>query len=111
MSETVPEPQPQQALDQRVSSLETGQENLTDKVDKILGIVSGGGHDDDPTGGQDKTGGATVAQEIREGVDRLKALADTAEAKSKAKPKAETVEPEKPPVPPVRRVTKWMWGE
>jgi hypothetical protein len=110
MSETVPEPQPQQALDQRVSSLETGQENLTDKVDKILGIVSGGGHDDDPTGGQDKTGGATVAQEIREGVDRLKALAD-AQEKAGAKPKAETVEPEKPPVPPVRRITKFMWGE
>jgi hypothetical protein len=109
MSESVPEPKPEEALDQRVSSLETGQENLSGKLDKILGIISGGGHDDDPTGGGDKTGGTTVAQEIREGVDRLKALADASEAK--AKPKEEpVVEPEKPPVPPVRKIEKFMWG-
>jgi hypothetical protein len=110
MSESVPEPAPEQGLDSRVSSLETGQENLSGKLDKILGIISGdGGHEGEVSGKQEGAG-TTVAHEIREGVDRLKALADAAEAKSKTKPKAEPVEPEKAPVPPVRRITKWMWG-
>ena len=108
MSESVPEPNPEQGLDSRVSSLETGQENLSGKLDKVLSIISGDRHDESPTDPKEGAG-TTVAHEIREGVDRLKALAD-AQEKAGAKPKAETVEPEKAPVPPVRRVTKFMWG-
>ena len=39
MADTEGDPAPEQGLDGRVSSLETGQESLTQKLDKLLGIV------------------------------------------------------------------------
>jgi hypothetical protein len=47
--EPEPEPGPDKGLDARVSTLESGQESLSDRVDEILGIVKGK-HDGDPTG-------------------------------------------------------------
>ena len=101
-----PEPKPDDGLGQRVTSLEAGQTTLTEKVDQILGIVSGDGGQpkQDETVAADQ--GTNVAHEIREGVDRLKALADRQEASSKkAEPKQE---PEKPPEPMPRRVERLM---
>ena len=39
MAENDADPAPEQGLDQRVSSLETGQESMSQKLDKLLGIV------------------------------------------------------------------------
>ena len=108
-------PPPNQELDQRVSSLETGQESLSQKLDKLLGIVGGGGHDDDPTGDpKDPGGGTNVAHEIRQQLDardakkaeedRQAGLHSTVdELKTKVTELAE-----KPPAPMPRRIEKLM---
>ena len=108
-------PPPNQELDQRVSSLETGQESLSQKLDKLLGIVGGGGHDDDPTGDpKDPGGGTNVAHEIRQQLDardakkaeedRQAGLRSTVdELKTKVTELAE-----KPPAPMPRRIEKLM---
>jgi hypothetical protein len=107
-----PDPAPEQGLDQRVSSLETGQQSLSEKLDKVLGIVSGG-HDDqgsDPDG----KGSPNIAHEIRAQLDARDARdREDAEKKSIAEQLAATQAKvaelaEKPPAPMPRRVEKIM---
>jgi hypothetical protein len=109
------QPQPEQDIDRRVASLETGQENLSQKLDKILGIMGGGDdHDAEGSGQPEQGGGATIAHEIRQQLDKR-----DAEAKKKAdedgiknelgEVKAKLSElAEKPPAPMPRRVEKLM---
>ena len=97
-AEPTPDPPKEEGnLPARVDTIES-------KVDQILGILSGGGQpkQDETVSADQET---NVAHEIREGVDRLKALADRQEANSKAEPKQE---PEKPPEPMPRRVERLM---
>lgn len=92
MSEQVPEPQPEQPIDQRVTALESGQESLTEKVDKILGIVSKG-HDPQPTEPVTTAdpAPADMAEQMRQAVRDVHAERDQADAGK------HTPVPEKPP--------------
>lgn len=85
MSESVPEPQPEQSLDKRVGALETGQESLAEKVDKILGIVSGG-HKQEPTESVTTADqpAADMAEQMRQAVRDVHAERDQADAGKKA---------------------------
>ena len=71
------EGQQDQALGERVTSLEAGQETLTSKVDRILNIVSGsggGGHDGEPTEPEPRGGTpGGIAHQIREQLDKAQA--------------------------------------
>lgn len=115
MADPVEDPKPEQALDQRVSSLETGQESITQKIDKLLGLVSGDGHDDEGTDDPGQPGvGTNIAHEIRQQLD-AKAKEDAAKAKEdglhqtvgELKTKVSELA-EKPPAPMPRRVEKLM---
>src|SRR5277367_6937970 len=115
MADPVEDPKPEQALDQRVSSLETGQETITQKIDKLLGLVSGDGHDDEGTDDPGQPGGGTnIAHEIRQQLDERDAAAKkkadedglrgtVGELQTKLAELAE-----KPPAPMPRRVEKLM---
>lgn len=93
MSEQVPEPQPEQPIDQRVTALESGQESLTEKVDKILGIVSGdrGPKDDEASTTVADPAPADMAEQMRQAVRDVHAERDQADAGK------HTPVPEKPP--------------
>jgi hypothetical protein len=101
-------------VDQRIASLEAGQTGLEHKIDRILGIISGPGHDDDPGDGGQPAGGQSIAHEIRAQLDArdAKAKADSEAASVKdelGQVKAKVAElAEKPPAPMPRRVEKLM---
>lgn len=107
---------PGDGLDQRVAKLETGQSTLEDKVDKILGIVSGGHGEDGGQGGHEEqpSGGPTIAHEIRAQLDERdrKAAAEAerqAGSDRLAAAEAKLAElSEKPPEPMPRRVERIM---
>jgi hypothetical protein len=113
MTDPVEDPQPEQGIDQRVSSLEAGQESLSQKLDKILGIVGGagpaeGGHPD-----EDK-GAPNIAHEIRAQLDQRDAAAKKKADEDSVKDelgqvKAKVAElAEKAPEPMPRRVERIM---
>jgi hypothetical protein len=114
MSDSVTEPQGEEPLDKRVSSLEAGQDSLSQKLDRILGIVGGGGHDEEPTDQPAQGGAPNIAHEIRQQLDerdRKKADDDRQaglhstvdELKTKVSELTE-----KPPAPLPRRIEKLM---
>src|SRR5258708_5635142 len=110
--ETAPEGN---STDQRIASLEAGQESLGGKIDRILGIISGGGpDDDDPGDGGQPAGAPNIAHEIRAQLDerdaKAKADADAASVKDEiGGVKAKVAElAEKPPAPMPRRVEQIM---
>ena len=103
-------------LDARVSALETGQQGLSDKIDLVLGKLSGSsdrtggrGHEADPTG-------RSTADEIREQLEerdrRAAAAAREKNSDSRLAGLEETVGrlTEAKPTEPVRKLTKAMWG-
>lgn len=107
------EPGGTETLDDRVSQLETGQQSLTEKIDKLLGIVSGGGDkpDGEPPAPRQPS---NIAEEIRAQLDE-RDRRDQAAADDKARgDRLAAVETkvaelaEKPPVTPPRRVEKLM---
>lgn len=106
------EPGATETLDDRVSQLETGQQSLTEKIDKLLGIVSGGG--DKPDGESAPRPPSNIAEEIRAQLDERDrrdqaAAADKARADWEAGVETRLTElAEKPPVTPPRRVEKLM---
>ena len=65
---------PEQGLDQRVSSLETGQESMSQKLDKLLGIVGADSGQDGGDGGHEPEG-TNIAHEIRTQLDARDAAA------------------------------------
>jgi hypothetical protein len=109
-----PTPPPATGLDQRVESLEHGQESLSHKLDRILGVISGGSEDDDPGDGGQQAGAPNIAEEIRAQLDArdAKARSDAEAASVKdelGQVKAKVAElAEKPPAPMPRRVEKLM---
>jgi uncharacterized protein YceH (UPF0502 family) len=102
-------------LDARVGQLETGQASISDKVDRILGIIGGGGNDSGGTSSEaDQGKPANVAEEIRRQIEARDAR-DAAAADDQARTDrlgaletklAELAE--KPPEPMPRRVEKLM---
>lgn len=111
------ESQPDESLGARVGQLEAGQDSLAGKVDKILGIISGGGGQDGDGGGhgEEPTGGApNIAHEIRAQLaERDRKSREDAEKKTLsdelAGVKARIAElAEKQPEPMPRRVEKFM---
>jgi hypothetical protein len=104
-----------EGLEDRVGQLETGQQSLSQKVDQILGIVSGSSGGDGGGGGQDPPGQpGSIAEEIRVQLDdrdaRNAAAADE-QAKTDRLGALETKVAElaeKPPAPVPRRVEKFM---
>jgi hypothetical protein len=113
VSDPVENPEPEQGLDQRVSSLETGQQNITEKIDKLLGIV-GAGHDDKATDPQQPAGGTNVAHEIRQQLDERDAAARKKAEEDGLKGTVTELQTklseltEQAPAPPPKRVHKIM---
>ena len=114
MADDEEKPAPEQGLDGRVSSLETGQETLTQKIDKLLGIVGADGPGDGQDGHDGEGTGTNIAHEIRAQIDardakkaeedRQAGLHSTVdELKTKVTELAE-----KPPAPMPRRIEKLM---
>lgn len=108
--ETTP---PATGLDQRVESLEHGQESLSHKLDRILGVISGG-DDDDPGDGGQPAGAPNIAEEIRAQLDKRDREARDAADKASltdelGQVKAKVAElAEKPPAPMPRKIEKIM---
>jgi hypothetical protein len=117
MPEPVTPPGDTPALDDRVATLEQGQRTIGDRLEHLIGIVSGQpgdkGPDGEPVTGSSGTPGA-IAQEIREQLerkereraaagDREKLDAEIAGLKARMAELAET-----PPVPQPRRVERLM---
>ncbi len=113
MGDTEQDPPAEEGLDQRVSSLETGQHSLSEKLDRILNIVRvGGGHDDEPTG--QPGGGTNIAHEIRQQLDERDAAAARKAEEDGLKSTVGELQAklselaEKPPAPMPRRVERLM---
>jgi hypothetical protein len=110
--------QQDQALSDRVSTLETGQETLSGKLDQVIGMLGGkggGGHADDPTAAADSTGNAgNIAHEIRAQLDKVAREKEAAAKEGErdgtlAELRAKVAElTEKTPEPMPRRVEKIM---
>jgi hypothetical protein len=113
MADDEEKPAPEQGLDGRVSSLETGQETLTQKLDKLLGIVGADSGQDGGDGGHEPEG-TNIAHEIRAQLDKrdaeVKRKADEDGLKSTvAEVQTKLSElTEKQPAPMPRRVEKFF---
>lgn len=104
-------------LDERVGKLETGQDTIAEKVDRILGILGkdkNAAHD----AAQDHTEAkldrpTNIADEIRQQLDERDRLAAEERDKSDLASLKETVKAltEKAPEPMPRRIEKIMWGD
>jgi hypothetical protein len=111
MADDNPDPAAEEGLDQRVSSLETGQQTMSEKLDKLLGLA---GHDDKATDPKDPAGGTNVAHEIRQQLDErdAKAKADAEKnglSQTVAEVQAKVAElAEKPPAPMPRWIERKM---
>jgi hypothetical protein len=90
---------PDTGLDQRVSSLESGQQSILSKLDQLLGAGP-------QPAAEPERHEVSIADEIRRQLDER----DRRKPKTEPAPKA-APEPEQAPKPPVRRVTKLMWGD
>ena len=115
MAENDADPAPEQGLDQRVSSLETGQESMSQKLDKLLGIVGADSGQDGGNGGHEPEGtGTNIAHEIRTQLDARDAAArkkadEDALKNTVGEVKAKVAElAEKAPEPMPRRVERIM---
>jgi hypothetical protein len=95
---TEPAPEPDSGLDQRVAKLEEGQTSILSKLNQLL------------TGPVDPPEPERPEINIQEEIRRQLAAA-RAKDKPKAEPAAARPEPEQPPKPPIRRVTKLIWGD
>lgn len=90
MSETAPEPAAGDTLETRVGKLETGQESIDAKVDRILGILDKPEGDEPVTSADAPPAGPDMAEQMRQAVRDVHA--ETAAAAKKDPPK-----PEQPP--------------
>lgn len=95
---TPTEPSPDNGLDQRVRSLETGQQSILAKLDQLLG-----GGNKPPA--EPERPEVSIVDEIRRQLDER-----DRRAKPKEAPAAPRTEPEQPPNPPVRGITRAIWG-
>jgi hypothetical protein len=101
-------------LDKRVADLEAGQSTISEKIDKILGVLDGGSgkpKEDPPAG---PGGGRSVAEEIRAQFEERDRKAAEDARRGEDKSWRESVDKalkglaERTPEPPPRRVEKVM---
>jgi hypothetical protein len=110
MAEDEANPAPEEGLDQRVGRLEAGHESMTHKLDRILGLVGGGGHDEEPT----DQPAPNIAHEIRQQLDERDRQAREQADKDGLKSTVGELQTrlseltEKPPAPLPRRIEKLM---
>lgn len=106
-------------LEDRVDALETGQESLSGKVDQILGLLQGKGKPHATAQQATETrleASSTIADEVARELARAREKEDReARERGQAGELAAVKEQlaamsEKPPRPPVRRVTRLMYG-
>lgn len=105
---------PDAGLGERVDRLETGQDMLSQKIDQILGIVSGRA----PSGsGEEQPGGRPdIEHQVRAELARAeKEKADQQAAEDEKSEREQLRErlaalTETAPVPPQRRAERVMWG-
>jgi hypothetical protein len=114
MAEDEANPAPEEGLDQRVGRLEAGHESMTHKLDRILGLVGGGGHDDEATEDKGQGGAPNIAHEIRQQLDERDRQAREQADKDGLKSTVGELQTrlseltEKPPAPLPRRIEKLM---
>lgn len=106
------------SLDDRVGSLEAGQQSLSGKIDQILGILSkdgGGGHGDEPTDPPQRGGTpGSIAHQIREQLDKrdredaARKKEDERDGTITALREQVAALTEQEPTPPPRRVERLM---
>jgi uncharacterized protein YceH (UPF0502 family) len=98
-------------LDARVGQLETGQASISERVDRILGIIGGAGNDSEQ---QETAPPANVAEEIRRQIEERDARAAAAADDQARTDRLGALETrvselaEKPPEPMPRRVERIM---
>lgn len=95
-------------LESRVSSLETGQSTITEKIDKVLGFLES--TPDAPAEPEDERPEHRIADEISRQLDARDRRRAKDTPREPAAPKAAELA-EKPPAAPVRRLTRMIWGE
>lgn len=106
------------SLDERVDRLESGQQTLSEKLDKILGIVSSG-----PPGGTAENGTTgpagrppDIGEQVRAELARAEQERADKDAAEAEKSDRETIREqlaklrEAAPRPPQRRSERMMWG-
>ncbi len=77
-----PEPQPGQPIDARVTALETGQQSMSERIDRILGLLDKKPADSSGTTTvADPPPGPDMAEQMREAVRAVHAERDQAAAK------------------------------
>lgn len=94
---TEPEPAPGGTLETRVGKLETGQESIAGKVDRILGILDKPGQPaDPPVTAADPAPPADMAEQMRQAVRDVNAEAAAAAPKEAPKPEVQPREAGQP---------------
>lgn len=104
---TPPDPQPE-GLEPRVAKLETGQESLIEKVDRILGIVDKNPDGDPPVTSADPAPAADMAEQMRQAVRDVHAERDQAAASEPPKPE---VPPREAGQPAKARLARVLYGK
>jgi hypothetical protein len=95
-------------LESRVSSLEHGQTSISERLDQVLGFLRD--TPDTPAEPEAERPELSIADEIKRQLDaRDRRRAGSKPAEPAAPAAAELAE--KPPVAPLRRLTKAIWGE
>lgn len=95
-------------LESRVTSLEAGQSTITEKIDQVLGFLSS--TPDAPAEPEGERPEHRIADEISRQLDARDRRRASSTPREPAAPKAAELA-EKPPVAPVRKLTKLIWGE
>jgi hypothetical protein len=110
MTDTAPEPKPEPSpdgtLSDRVGKLEAGQESISTKVDRILGILDKP-DSAEPVTSADAPPAPDIAEQMAEAIRKVNA--ETAEAE-KSKPKPE-VRPREAGQPGRQRLARALYGK
>lgn len=102
MSEPAPE-----GLEPRVAKLETGQESMSERIDKILGLLDKPAGDE-PVTSADPAPAADMAEQMRQAVRDVHAERDQAAAKEPPKPE---VPPREAGQPAKQRLARVLYGK
>lgn len=111
MSTPTPEPEPAAedgTLTERVGKLETGQDSLSERVDRILGILDKPASDEPVTRADEPDHAADMAEQMKEAVRAVHAERDQAAAKEAPRPE---VQPREAGQPAKQRVAAILFGK
>ena len=100
-----PEPE---GLEPRVARLETGQESIAEKVDRILGLLDKKPEGDPPVTSADPAPAADMGEQMRQAVRDVHAERDQAAAKDPPKPE---VPPREAGQPAKQRLARVLYGK